>query len=60
MKAGMSLLLSMGAVQRHSGRTSLLLAEVREFYTLPIEEACIRLPKEAEPATCPCDGSAAQ
>lgn len=46
--AGMHLLLSMGAAHRRSGKTGLLLATVKEVFTLPIKEACCRFPKEAE------------
>jgi hypothetical protein len=48
LEAGMSVLFSMGAWQRRSGLTGLLLAEVHKVCTLPLKEACRRFPREAK------------
>ena len=48
LEAGMFVLFAMGASQRRSGLTGLLLAEVREVCTLPIKEACRKFPREAK------------
>jgi len=48
VEEGMSVLFAMGAAQRRSGLTDLLLAEVREVCKIPVAEACRRFPKEAK------------
>ena len=48
LEEGLSVLFAMGAAQRRSGFTGLLLAEVRGVCTIPIAEACRRFPKEAK------------
>jgi hypothetical protein len=48
LEEGMSVLFAMGAAQRRSGLTDLLLAEVREVCRIPIAEASRRFPKEAK------------
>ena len=48
LEEGMSVLFAMGAAQRRSGLTGLLLAEVRDVCTISIAKAYIRFPKEAK------------
>ena len=48
LEEGMSVLFAMGAAQRRSGLTGLLLAEVSEVCTMSIAKACRRFPMEAK------------
>ena len=48
LEKGKFLLLAMGAAQRRSGLSSLLLAEVSEVCTMSTVKACRRFPKEAK------------